>query len=243
MDKRVLIAAVGLSAGAFGCRGSGPPTAAVPPEVERTSVVSMSTPPAAPSPTGAPAVRPMPPPPEEHTRAAGAESAARVDALARVEGHDVTVADIDALMSAVSDGARRSARLASTRARDPRVRSFATEMTDERSSEARAKAAGERSALEPPNDTTASLRLRTTTEQSLSALEKQRGRTFDRAYMTFQVTLRRDALEALERDLAPGLRGEEVEARWAEARARLRSERDRAEAIVGDIAPGAPEER
>lgn len=236
MDKRVLFAAAGLSAGMFACGSSGSPKSAVPPEVERTSTVSMSTPPAAPSPTEAPAVRPASPPPSaETTPAPGAENTAQADVRARVEGRDVTEADVDALVAAVSDGARRSARLASRRARDPRVRNFATEALGAARSEARAKSAADRT--ESPIDTAASMRLRTTTDQSLRALEKQQGRTFDRAYMTFQVALRRDALDALEHDLAPGIGNTEVEARWAEARARLRAERDEAQALVDAIAP------
>lgn len=240
MDKRVLFAAAGLSAGMFACGGSGSPKAAVPPEVERTSTVSMSTPPAAPSPTEAPAVRPVTPPPlAEHAPASGAENVAQTNA--RIEGRDVTADDVYALVAAVSDGARRSARLASTRARDPRVQRFATEALGGSRSEARAKIPGEGSASESPIDTTASMRLRTTTDQSMRALEKQQGRTFERAYMTFQVALRRDALDALDHDLGPRIRDAEVEARWAEAKARLRAECDEAETLVDAIAPQAPE--
>lgn len=250
MDKRVLFAAAGLSAGMFACGGSGSPKAAVPPEVERTSTVSMSTPPAAPSPTEAPAVRPSTPPPlAEQAPASGAENVAQTNARARIEGRDVTADDVDALVAAVSDGARRSARLASTRARDPRVQRFVTEALGGSRSEARAKTPGEglasespeRSASESPIDTTASMRLRTTTDQSMRALEKQQGRTFDRAYMTFQVALRRDALDALDHELGPRIRDAAVEARWAEAKARLRAECDEAETLVDAIAPQAPE--
>lgn len=242
MDKRVLFAAAGLSAGMFACGSSGSPKAAVPPEVERTSTVSMSTPPAAPSPTEAPAVRPSTPPPlAEQAPASGAENVAQTNVRARIEGRDVTADDVDALVAAVSDGARRSARLASTRARDPRVQRFATEALGGSRSEARAKTTGERSASESPIDTTASMRLRTTTDQSMRALEKQQGRTFDRAYMTFQVALRRDALDALDHDLGPRIRDAAVEARWAEAKARLRAECDEAETLVDAIAPRAPE--
>lgn len=148
----------------------------------------------------------------------------------------VSQPQIVAIVTAANDADIAAGKLASEKASNAQVKTFAQRMvTDHGASNQQVSALATQLRITPePNP--GSQQIRQTAEQSLASLRGLSGAEFDRAYMANEVAFHEAVLDALTKTLLPSARNAELKALLAQTRGVVESHLNLAKQIQGTLA-------
>jgi putative membrane protein len=143
----------------------------------------------------------------------------------------MTDGDIVKVTSTANSGEIQMAELATKKATNPAVKSYATMMiAQHKDMEAKGKALSTKEKI-TPSDNDASSTLKTDVDSTMSTLKTENGKAFDKAYMDAQVKAHRDVLDLFDNKLLPSAQNRDLKTLLTDGRSHVAAHLAKAEEI------------
>ncbi len=140
-------------------------------------------------------------------------------------------AEITNTVMTINTGEITLAKLAQKKATNPKVKEFANQMLNDhtKNNDHLHNLAGSENIA--PKETKTSMKLKTTSNQKSEELKKLEGNEFDKAYMTSQVEMHKNALDKLNNELIPNAKDKDLRTTLDKTKTKIQEHLKNAEEI------------